>query len=135
MQFNFCLPASEIPDQFGYQNYGSSITIQLPLHFCNSNFIRFALCVVIQLEECSDADANECYIMCHYSFEIKTPSETKRADDTCQLFADEFIESDHVLLGFSPCWNVGLPDPDVEHHTTASFEFSLYYPYLASPII
>ncbi|KAK9200606.1 hypothetical protein WN944_015804 [Citrus x changshan-huyou] len=123
----------EIPDWFSYQSSGSSIAIQLPPHCCNKNFIGFALCVVIQLEEGFDADADECYVTCHYNFEIKTASETKHADDYCQLFADEFIESDHVLLGFSPCWNVGLPDPDVGHHTTFSFQFSLYYPYLASP--
>lgn len=72
--------------------------------------------------------------MCHYNFEVKTPSETKCADDTCQLFVDEFIDSDRVLLGFSPYWNAELPDPDVEHHATVSFELSLNYPYLASPI-
>ncbi|XP_024044090.1 TMV resistance protein N isoform X3 [Citrus clementina] len=131
--FNFCLPGSEIPDWFSYQSSGSSIAIQLPPHCCNKNFIGFALCVVIQLEEGFDADADECFVKCNYNFEIKTPSETKHADDYCFLFADEFIESDHVLLGFSPCWNVGLPDPDVGHHTTVSFQFSLYYPYLASP--
>ncbi|KDO40660.1 hypothetical protein CISIN_1g020571mg [Citrus sinensis] len=123
----------EIPDWFSYQSSGSSIAIQLPPHCCNKNFIGFALCVVIQLEEGFDADADECFVKCNYNFEIKTPSETKHADDYCFLFADEFIESDHVLLGFSPCWNVGLPDPDVGHHTTVSFQFSLYYPYLASP--
>ncbi|KAJ4723420.1 Disease resistance protein (TIR-NBS-LRR class) family [Melia azedarach] len=46
---NICLPGSRIPEWFGNQSLGSSITIQLPQLCCNRSFIGFALCAVFEL--------------------------------------------------------------------------------------
>lgn len=71
-------------------------------------------------------------VTCRYHLETKTLSETNRADKFCTLsalkyyqFQDFFIDSDHILLGFDPCLDIWVPDGD--HHTTASFKFSIHF--------
>ncbi|KAH9726986.1 Disease resistance-like protein DSC1 [Citrus sinensis] len=111
-----CLPGNEIPDWFSHQCLGSSLTIQLPHHSCNGSFIGFAFCIVIELEK--DHKARD---RIYYHFEIKTPSGTKT--DLPSVFEQSF-HSDQVILGFFPCWNIGLLDND----GNISLQFSVQYP-------
>ncbi|KAH9782999.1 Disease resistance-like protein DSC1 [Citrus sinensis] len=111
-----CLPGNEIPDWFSHQCLGSSLTVQLPQHSCNGSFIGFAFCIVIVLEK--DHKARD---RIYYHFEIKTPSGTKT--DHPSVFEQSF-HSDQVILGFFPCWNIGLVDND----GNISLQFSVQYP-------
>lgn len=124
IETTLCFLRSEIPDWFSNQGSGFSIIIQLPRYCCDKNFIKFALCAVTEVEPGSDDDADETYetfVECSSYFIIKTLSETKYFQDFCPLSVDTSFDSDHVLLGFCPSWNVGLPDGD--HHTTVIFNF------------
>ena len=40
-------PGSEIPEWFGFQSMGSSVTLELPPGWFNQNFVGFALCAVV----------------------------------------------------------------------------------------
>ncbi|KAJ0026465.1 hypothetical protein Pint_07531 [Pistacia integerrima] len=116
---SFCLPGTIIPDWFSYRSSGSSITIQLPQHWCNTRFIGFALCAVIKFEEsyCDSAF----YVTCDYHFD------TNSADyHTCQMHVTTLgydyvlIDPDHIVLGYDPCLNARLLEGD---YTTSSFHF------------
>ncbi|KAJ4723742.1 Disease resistance protein (TIR-NBS-LRR class) family [Melia azedarach] len=127
-QFSISLPGSGIPDWFSYQSSGSSITIQLPQHWCNRTFLGFALCVVIAFEE--DFDAGYCFgVRCGYHLEANKSSEARSGNWVCFLTSttdhrveDLLICSDHVLLGFDPCLDFRLADGGP--HTVASFHFT-----------
>ncbi|GAY32872.1 hypothetical protein CUMW_274300 [Citrus unshiu] len=117
VEVNLCLPGSEIPDWFIHRSLGSSITLEGP-HQCfniKRNFIGFAFGIVIQ--------AGELDVLCNCTFVIRAPSETKNIAMQSRFGPDVSTDSDHVILGFFPCWNVGLPDADGEHLTTVSFFF------------
>ncbi|GAY67666.1 hypothetical protein CUMW_258430 [Citrus unshiu] len=109
------LPGSEIPDWFSHQSSGSSICIQLPPHSFCRNLIGFAFCAV--------PDFKQVYsVKCQFDLEIKTLSDTKHVDlGYISHIIEDLIDSDHVILGFKPCLNVGFPDG--YHHTTATFKF------------
>ncbi|KAH9724836.1 Disease resistance-like protein DSC1 [Citrus sinensis] len=120
-----CFPGSEIPDWFSNQCSGSSLTIQLPRRSCSRNLVGFALCAVIQFEEDIDASGKYCNVKCSYNFETKTRLEANNnVDDYYNLSLNGSMDSDHVLLGFEPCWNTEVPD-DGNNQTTISFEFSV----------
>ncbi|GAY44838.1 hypothetical protein CUMW_084950 [Citrus unshiu] len=116
------LPGSEIPDWFSNQSSGSSICIQLPPHsFCRS-LIGFAFCAVLDFKQAYSDCLYGFFVSCELDLEIKTPSETKHVDlGYVSRFIEDLIDSDHVMLGFKPCLNVGFPDG--YHHTTVSFKF------------
>ncbi|GAY44818.1 hypothetical protein CUMW_084770, partial [Citrus unshiu] len=116
------LPGSEIPDWFSHQSSGSSICLQLPPHsFCRS-LIGFAFCAVLDLKQVYSDCLCHFYVSCQFDLEIKTLSETKHVDLGFNLpYIEYSIDSDHVILGFKPCLNVGFPDG--YHHTTISFKF------------
>lgn len=120
-----CFPGSEIPDWLSHQCSGSSLTIQLSRHSCSRNLVGFALCAVIQFEEEIDASGKYCNVKCSYNFETKTPLAAKHnLDDYYNLSLNGPMDSDHVLLGYEPCWNIEVPN-DGSNHTTVSFEFSV----------
>ena len=55
---------------------------------------------------------------------MKTLSGRKHVRHSCfKIFwvGRQVAKTDHVVIGFSPCGNVGFPD--VNRHTTVSFEF------------
>ncbi|KAH9727006.1 ADP-ribosyl cyclase/cyclic ADP-ribose hydrolase [Citrus sinensis] len=116
------LPGSEIPDWFSNQSSGSSICIQLPPHSFCRNLIGFALCAVLDFKQLHCDCLSDFYVSCQLDLEIKTLSKTKHVDLGFYLpYFKYSIDSDHVILGFKPCSNVGFPDG--YHHTTASFKF------------
>lgn len=104
---SICLPGSEIADWFSKQGFGSSRTIQLPPHCWNRNLIKFALCVVIELEEGFDANVDEFFVHCFCHFEIRdTPSETKH-DQFCVMKAVNvhWLGSYHIWISsLLECW-------------------------------
>ncbi|KAH9726913.1 ADP-ribosyl cyclase/cyclic ADP-ribose hydrolase [Citrus sinensis] len=114
------LPGGEIPDWFSHQNSGSSICIQLPPHSFCRNLIGFAYCAVPDLKQGYSDCFRYFYVKCQFELEIKTLSETKHVDLGFRV-RTKYIYSDHVILGFKPCLNVGFPDG--YHHTTATFKF------------
>lgn len=107
---SICLPGSEIPDGFQNQSLGSSVTIQMPQHCCNKNFIGFALCAVIELEGDHCSEIYEVNVRYEYGF-----------DHTFILVENISIDSNHVIVGFDQCWNMELPDAD--RHRDVSFDF------------
>ncbi|KAK9200653.1 hypothetical protein WN944_015851 [Citrus x changshan-huyou] len=116
------LPGSEIPDWFRNQSSGSSIRIQLPAHSFCRNLIGFAFCAVLDFKQLYSERFRYFHVGCRSDLEIKTLSETKHVDLGYKsgLIQDPH-DSDHVILGFKPCLNVGFPDGD--HHSTATFKF------------
>ncbi|KAH9782893.1 Disease resistance-like protein DSC1 [Citrus sinensis] len=116
------LPGSEIPDWFSNQSSGSSIRIQLPPHSFCRNLIGFAFCAVLDFKQLYSDRSRYFYVYCRSDLEIKTLSETKHVD--LSFYWDSIKDphdSDHVILGFKPCLNVGFPDG--YHHTTVSLKF------------
>ncbi|KAH9726923.1 Disease resistance-like protein DSC1 [Citrus sinensis] len=114
------LPGSEIPDWFSNQSSGSSICIQLPPHSFCRNLIGFAFCAVLDFKKVCSRCMCDCCVIFQSDLEIKTLSETKHVDLGFSV-RTEYIDSDHVILGFKPCLNVGFPDG--YHHTTVSLKF------------
>lgn len=110
---SFCLPGSEVPDWYSSQSIGSLITIQLP-HRCGSKiFIGFALCVAIEFEFEEDSYSPAIFfgVGCKFG-----------SDHFCQLVNNVCVNSNHVILGFYPCWNIGLSDG-----AAVSFDFFIRY--------
>ncbi|KAH9783797.1 ADP-ribosyl cyclase/cyclic ADP-ribose hydrolase [Citrus sinensis] len=117
VEFTLCLPGSEIPDWFIHRSSESPITVALPRKYFNKKrkFIGFAFCVVIMKSEIE--------VLCRYRFNMRTRSEAIHFDGQWRFSPDVSIDSDHVILGFFPFWNVGLPDADIEHPASVSFFF------------
>ncbi|KAJ9166957.1 hypothetical protein P3X46_021646 [Hevea brasiliensis] len=63
----FCFPGSSIPKWFSHQSSGLSMTIQLPSHWDNSEFLGFALCAVIAFNNQSTNDLGF-QVKCRYHF-------------------------------------------------------------------
>ncbi|GAY64536.1 hypothetical protein CUMW_234330 [Citrus unshiu] len=106
----------------GYEgiNEGSSICIQLPPQSSCRNLIGFAFCAVLDFKHLHSCYCCNIYVRFQLDLEIKTLSETKHVDLGFMVCTGS-LDSDHVILGFKPCLNVGFPDG--YHHTTASFKF------------
>ncbi|GAY67664.1 hypothetical protein CUMW_258410 [Citrus unshiu] len=115
------LPGSEIPDWFSNQSSGSSICIQLPLHSFRRNLIGFSFCAVLDFKKVDSPCSCNSYVSFQSDLEIKTLSETKHIDLGFSVRTDCSVDSDHVILCFKPCLNVGFPDG--YHHTTVSLKF------------
>ncbi|KAH9783786.1 Disease resistance-like protein DSC1 [Citrus sinensis] len=116
VEVTLCLPGSEIPDWFIHRSLGSSIALGWPQQCSNieRNFIGFAFCVVI--------GEGEMEVLCRYRFKIRTRSETEHQ---LRFGPDVSIDSDHVILGFYPCWNLGLHDADGQRPGVVSFDFDI----------
>ncbi|KAH7575661.1 hypothetical protein JRO89_XS02G0185600 [Xanthoceras sorbifolium] len=147
VKVSICLPGSEIPEWFCYQNSGSSINIPRLQHDCGSSryIMGFALCLVIRFEESyfHPYDA----LTVDYDFHIENSDGHEEAvfHDSFPLFPvvswDKIktgvsIDLDHIFLGyaFSPKYydffqkldalptNHGMSD-----YLGASFEFNLLH--------
>ncbi|XP_052292650.1 TMV resistance protein N-like isoform X2 [Citrus sinensis] len=114
------LPGSEIPDWFSFQSSGSSICIQLPLHSFCRNLIGFAFCAVLDFNKVDSPCLCNSHVDFQSDLEIKTLSETKHVDLGFSVRTG-YIDSDHVILDFKPCLNVGFPDG--YHRSTVSLKF------------
>ncbi|KAH9782987.1 ADP-ribosyl cyclase/cyclic ADP-ribose hydrolase [Citrus sinensis] len=129
------LPGSEIPDWFRNQSSGHLMSIQLLSHSFCRNLIGFAFCAVLGFKQDLDfldtigdgrqfSSLRDPFVSVRYRFrlETKTVSEAKHVN-RYNHFEDlqRPIDSDHVILGFCLCMNVGFPDGN--NHTTVSFEF------------
>ncbi|KAL5843306.1 hypothetical protein ACOSQ4_009264 [Xanthoceras sorbifolium] len=142
VKVSICLPGSEIPEWFCYQNSGSSINIPRLQHDCGSSryIMGFALCLVIGFEECYFDHHNP--INVHYDFHIENSDGHKEVvfQDSFPMFTwDEIktslsIDSDHIFLGyaFSPnCHDFfqkldALPmNRGMSDYLGTSFEFNL----------
>ncbi|KAJ4723404.1 Disease resistance protein (TIR-NBS-LRR class) family [Melia azedarach] len=111
------LPGSRIPEWFSNQSLGPSITIQLPQLCSNRSFIGFALCVIIAIEDVSEPGVYV-GVQCSYGFNTTKIGWLQRR--SWIMTSDDYkIYTDHVCLEFDPCL------PDLEHHTSFSFDFSL----------
>ncbi|TXG67522.1 hypothetical protein EZV62_008797 [Acer yangbiense] len=102
IQFSIYLPGSEIPEWFSYQSSGSSVNIQvLRQDFINRKFMGFAICAVIEIDEYHnyECDYLEVGICGHFEtcdYPISFPPYYNRGNNKV------FINSDHILLGYSP---------------------------------
>ncbi|KAH9782923.1 Disease resistance-like protein DSC1 [Citrus sinensis] len=115
------LPGSEIPDWFSHQSSESSICIQLPPQSFCGNLIGFAFCAVLDSKKVCSRCKCDWYVIFQSDLEIKTLSETKYVDLGFSTYSKYSLDSDHVILCFKPCLNVGFPDG--YHHTTVSLKF------------
>ncbi|KAL5776181.1 hypothetical protein ACOSP7_009107 [Xanthoceras sorbifolium] len=112
VKVSICLPGSEIPEWFCYQNSGSSINIPRLQHDCGSSryIMGFSLCLVIGFEEYYFHPHDELTV--HYKFHIENSDVHEEADfhDCFPLFPvvnwDEIktrvsIDLDHIFLGYA----------------------------------
>ncbi|GAY48932.1 hypothetical protein CUMW_115420 [Citrus unshiu] len=123
-----CLPGSKIPDWFIHRSSGSSITLDWSQQYFNiaKKFIGFAFCVV--------TEGGQIDVLCRYRFKIETRSETKHFAGQLRFGPDVSIDSDHVMLGFFSCWNVGLPDADGPRPGVVTFDFDVVHKYVGFPV-
>ncbi|XP_061995459.1 TMV resistance protein N-like [Rosa rugosa] len=106
--FQIVIPGSNIHEWFSHQSVGCSLSVSLPVHWNNSQFLGFALCAVFVLHE--HYPVNELYID-----EFKTFNATHHLVCCLELdgrelevygrrpafrFSEEFcqVESDHLWL-------------------------------------
>ncbi|KAL5843304.1 hypothetical protein ACOSQ4_009262 [Xanthoceras sorbifolium] len=144
VKVSICLPGSEIPEWFSYQNSGSSINIPAQ-HDCGSSryIMGFALCLVIGFEECYFHPHNALAV--HYDFHIENSDGHKEAvfHDSFPLFPvvswDKIktrvsIDLDHIFLGyaFSPKYydffqklDAQPTNPGMSDYLGTSFKFIL----------
>ncbi|PRQ55332.1 putative leucine-rich repeat domain, L domain-containing protein [Rosa chinensis] len=106
--FQIVIPGSYIPDWFNHWSFGCSLSISLPAHWNNSQFMGFALCAVFVLHEHQRVDEL-------YTYEFKTFNATHHLVCCLKLdgrelgvygrqpafrFSEKFcqVESDHLWL-------------------------------------
>ncbi|KAH7568348.1 hypothetical protein JRO89_XS07G0279700 [Xanthoceras sorbifolium] len=104
VKVSICLPGSEIPEWFSYQNSGSSINIPAQ-HDCGRRryIMGFALCLVIGFEECYFHPHNALAV--HYDFHIENSDGHKEAVfhdsfplfPVCMIFDYRYLE-DHAVV-------------------------------------
>ncbi|XP_040368773.1 disease resistance-like protein DSC1 [Rosa chinensis] len=106
--FQIVIPGSNIPEWFSHQSVGCSLSVSLPVHWNNSQFLGFALCAVFVLHEHHPVDEL-------YTDEFKTFNATHHLVCCLKLngrelevygrqpafrFSEEFcqVKSDHLWL-------------------------------------
>ncbi|KAH9783789.1 ADP-ribosyl cyclase/cyclic ADP-ribose hydrolase [Citrus sinensis] len=114
------LPGSEIPKWFAFQNIGPLIALQLPEH-CLINLIGFALCAVIDFKHLPSNSWDSFNINCGIYIKMNKPEDLSF---NCFLASiRDAIDSDHVILGFSPLGIGGFPVGGGNHNTTVLVDF------------
>ncbi|EEF34698.1 ATP binding protein, putative [Ricinus communis] len=127
-----CFPGSKIPEQISHQSAGSLLTVQLPVHWSNSQFRGFALAAVIGFKDCLD----------NHGFLVKCTIKLRAMHGDSISLQQEFIifhghsghwnnsrilGSDHVFLSYNHRVNLMESQGDdwqnKSCHTTASFDF------------
>ncbi|KAK2639785.1 hypothetical protein Ddye_027580 [Dipteronia dyeriana] len=100
-KFGIFLPGTEIPEWFTYQSVGSSVNIPvLRQDLVNRKLMGFAICAVLGFEEYQNINLEylrvkvDCRFEAYYHFE-HFPLSYKSNDFSL------FIDSDHILLGYS----------------------------------
>ncbi|KAK2651135.1 hypothetical protein Ddye_018624 [Dipteronia dyeriana] len=86
-------PGNKIPEWFCNQNSGSSVTIELPPHWCSTEFLGFAFCIVAAFEDCEHFDFNFLY---RFLFEINGV-EAVQLKCLIKSGISRILESDHVF--------------------------------------
>ncbi|TXG68594.1 hypothetical protein EZV62_003529 [Acer yangbiense] len=129
--FSFCCPGNEIPEWFSHQHRGSRVVINLPLHWCSTKFLGFALCVVAAFGDCEYF--NFCF-NCKCYFLTKDGEVHEIVCDLEVIKIDGrlgFIESDHVFLLYAHGLSAVFQRDDGEHNLSiysscreVLFEFS-----------
>lgn len=112
------LPGSKIPEWFNYQSSGSSMTIELPQHWCNRRFIGFALSAIIAFGEKYE-DIDWFRVSCNYRFE-DSYGDSVCFRWHCSLHICHAKLNDHIILGYSPCMDARLLKGN---YTTVKFTF------------
>ncbi|KAL5845582.1 hypothetical protein ACOSQ3_009106 [Xanthoceras sorbifolium] len=129
---NFCFPGNEIPEWFNHQNWGSRVKIDLPLHWCSTKFLGFALCIVAAFDDCKYSNFFfncKCYFLTKDGelHEIDCDIEYRGFNGT-----RGFLESDHMFLLYAHGLYAVVQRDDGEHNLSiysscqeALFEFSI----------
>ncbi|KAK0598560.1 hypothetical protein LWI29_035857 [Acer saccharum] len=136
--FSFCCPGNEIPEWFSHQRRGARVVIKLPLHWCSTKFLGFALCVVAAFEDCEYF--NFCF-NCKCYFLTKDGEVHEIVCDIDGMMKIDgrlgFMESDHVFLLYAHGLSAVFQRDDGEHNLSiysscreALFEFSPVDEYL-----
>ncbi|XP_057997759.1 disease resistance protein RPV1 isoform X2 [Hevea brasiliensis] len=111
---SFCFPGSSIPKWFSHQSGESSMTIQLPSYWANSEFLGFALCAVIVF---NNQNAN------HFGFQVKCRYHFRNDHGDCKdlycyfggCYGRNYWEGDdcgtaHTFFGYDPFVDVTKDD-------------------------
>ncbi|KAH9727760.1 ADP-ribosyl cyclase/cyclic ADP-ribose hydrolase [Citrus sinensis] len=114
------LPGSEIPKWFTCQDIGPLIALHLPEH-CLINLIGVALCAVIDFKHLPPNSWDSFYISCGIHIKMNKHEDFSFS---CSLASiRDAIDSDHVILGFSPLRIGGFPVGGGNHNTTVVVDF------------
>ena len=104
--FRTLIPGGGIPEWFSHQNEGAVVLVETSPNWNNSNFLGFAICVVLGLKDVMH------YLSC--SIEDVTFDFGNSLPLMCDFipfnFEDGLIKSDHIWLAYAPAsscknWN------------------------------
>lgn len=125
--FSIFLPGSEIPDWISNQNLGSEVTIELPPHWFESNFLGFAVCCVFAFE---DIAPNGCssQLLCQLQSDeshFRGIGHILHSID-CEGNSEDRLKSHHMWLAYKPRGRLRISYGDCPNrwrHAKASFGF------------
>ncbi|XP_034674451.1 disease resistance protein RPV1-like [Vitis riparia] len=98
IEYSIVLPGSTIPEWFQHPSIGSSVTIELPPNWHNKDFLGFALCSVLSLEE-DEIIQGPGQICCNFEFR-EGPYLSSSISWTHS--GDRVVETDHIWLAYQP---------------------------------
>lgn len=97
----FC-PGNQIPEWFNHQTEGSSIHVKLPPHWFNTNFLGFAVCIVVVFDDYT----GDWGLQFHCDTHFKTEWGESHAS-SCRLYGwgwgksrTRVVNSEHLLLWY-----------------------------------
>ncbi|GMN62932.1 hypothetical protein TIFTF001_032005 [Ficus carica] len=121
-------PGNEIPKWFSHQFESSSIEIKLPPDWCSTNFLGFALGVVVDFKKCDTDDNFEFY----FQFGLTMDSQPHGVADDILMFkggndpagSDHrlIVDSEHLFL-FNYCNKNSFAAKNDKNVAEASFKF------------
>ena len=105
IEYSIVLPGSTIPEWFQHPSIGSSVTIDLPPNWHNKDFLGFALCSVLSLEE-DEIIQGPGLICCNFEFK-EGPYLSSSISWTHS--GDRVVETDHIWLVYQPGAKLMIP--------------------------
>lgn len=117
---NFCCPGTKIPQWFNHQTEGGSIHMDLPLHWFNSEFLGFALCIAIDgNQNCKCSPASNSAGICGWQVRFMCKSHFRTNNN-------ESYETDYGVGSWGPPGGWRLPNDNRQLNSNHLFMFYNY---------
>ncbi|KAK7362511.1 hypothetical protein VNO77_04627 [Canavalia gladiata] len=109
---SICLPGTEIPDWFSYQETNSSLDIEIPQQwFTDSKLLGFALCLVIGGFQQNSYEGYDPDVQCYHfvkSANNSDPSVRFFGHCTTVMQVPRGFNSDHIFICYYPAFNIPI---------------------------